>query len=108
MINICIGRFLATLKSAGVGLNLTAGNIVILLDMWWNASVEKQAMDRVYRLGQQRPVSVFRIVIENSIEERVLQIQEKKLQMASQAFGEVHQTTAGIDRLSVLQKLLQK
>ncbi|KAJ3037581.1 hypothetical protein HDV00_001468 [Rhizophlyctis rosea] len=84
--------FLASLKCAGFGLNLTAGNQVYLLDPWWNPSVEDQAVDRIYRLGQTRPVSVFRIVIRNTIEERVMQLQEKKRKLARKAFGEKKST----------------
>ncbi|KAJ3278488.1 hypothetical protein HK104_002295 [Borealophlyctis nickersoniae] len=80
--------FLASLKCAGFGLNLTSGNQVYLVDPWWNPTVEDQAVDRVYRLGQTRPVSVFRLVIRNTIEERVMKLQEKKRKLAREAFGE--------------------
>ncbi|KAI9324011.1 SNF2 family N-terminal domain-containing protein [Obelidium mucronatum] len=79
--------FLATLKSAGVGLNLVEANLVFLLDPWWNASVENQAMDRCYRLGQKREVSVFRLVMKGTVEERVLQIQDRKRGLIGDAFG---------------------
>lgn len=67
---------LISLKAGGTGLNLTAANHVILLDQWWNEAIENQAIDRVHRLGQTRPVFVTRYVIKNTIEKRVLKIRE--------------------------------
>ncbi|KAK3283928.1 hypothetical protein CYMTET_8397 [Cymbomonas tetramitiformis] len=70
--------FLISTKAGGVGLNLTAANHVFMMDVWWNAAADEQAMDRVHRLGQQRDVTVVRYVAENTIEEKILQIQERK------------------------------
>ncbi|SPO20500.1 related to RAD5 - DNA helicase [Ustilago trichophora] len=70
--------FLISLKAGGVGLNLTAANKIWLLDFWWNSSIENQAIDRVHRLGQTRPVSVFRYLVKDSIENRILLIQKRK------------------------------
>lgn len=69
-----VSIMLASLAVASVGLNLTAANSVILLDPWWALAIEEQAIDRVYRLGQTREVSVYRMVIEDSIEEKVRKI----------------------------------
>jgi len=69
---------LMSLKSAGVALNLTAASEVYLLDLWWNPAVEMQALDRVHRIGQHRPIRAVRFVAEGTVEERVLQLQEKK------------------------------
>jgi SWI/SNF-related matrix-associated actin-dependent regulator of chromatin subfamily A3 len=80
--------FLISLKCGSLGLNLTAANQCFLMDPWWNPSIEDQAVDRIYRLGQTRPVSIFRFVIENSVEDRVIELQEKKRILVSQAFGE--------------------
>ncbi|KAI8831385.1 P-loop containing nucleoside triphosphate hydrolase protein [Chytridium lagenaria] len=80
--------FLATLKSAGFGLNLVAGNLAFIVDPWWNGSVETQALDRINRLGQTRPVKIVRLVISGSVEERVLLVQERKRLVSSQAFDE--------------------
>ena len=73
-----IAVFLISLKAGGIGLNLTAANHVFLLDPWWNPAVEEQAIDRVYRIGQRRPVTVLRAVMEDSVEGRILRLQEKK------------------------------
>jgi superfamily II DNA or RNA helicase len=70
--------FLISLKAGGVGLNLTAADYVIILDPWWNPAAEEQAADRAYRIGQDKPVMVYRIVTVESIEERVLRLQAEK------------------------------
>ena len=70
--------FLISLKAGGVGLNLTAADYVIILDPWWNPAAEEQAADRAYRIGQDKPVMVYRIVTVDSIEERVLRLQDEK------------------------------
>jgi superfamily II DNA or RNA helicase len=70
--------FLISLKAGGVGLNLTAADYVIILDPWWNPAAEEQAADRAYRIGQDKPVMVYRIVTVDSIEERVLRLQNEK------------------------------
>lgn len=70
--------FLMSLKAGGVALNLTVASHVFLMDPWWNPAVEQQAQDRIHRLGQYKPIRVVRFVIENTIEERILRLQEKK------------------------------
>lgn len=70
--------FLSSLKAGGVGINLTAANYVILLDPWWNPAIENQAMDRAHRIGQQRMVSVIRLISAQTIEEKILQLHETK------------------------------
>lgn len=79
--NSDIPVFLISLKAGGVGLTLTAANNVILLDDWWNPAVEDQAFARAHRIGQKRTVMVFRLICKNTVEEKVLQLQEKKRQM---------------------------
>ncbi|KAM0676382.1 DNA repair protein rad16 [Gurleya vavrai] len=70
--------FLISLKAGGVALNLTEASRVFLMDLWWNPAVEEQAMDRIHRIGQHRPIRINRIIIEDSIESRILALQEKK------------------------------
>lgn len=74
--------FLISLKAGGAGLNLTAADYVIHLDPWWNPAVEDQASDRAYRMGQQRPVTVYRLVAENTIEERIVALHAQKRDLA--------------------------
>ena len=67
-----------TLKAGGTGLNLTAADIVIHLDIWWNPQVENQATDRAHRIGQTKNVTVVKIVTKGTIEEKILDLQQKK------------------------------
>lgn len=100
---------LASLAVASVGLNLVAANQVILTDSWWAPAIEDQAVDRVHRLGQKRETTVFRLVMEGSIEERVLGIQEKKRGLVATAFqerGEGRGRRAKEAKLADLQMLL--
>ena len=75
--------FLISLKAGGTGLNLTAADYVIILDPWWNPAVEDQAADRAHRLGQQRPVTVYRLIMKNSIEEKIIKLHHDKRDLAS-------------------------
>lgn len=70
--------FLITLKSGGTGLNLTGADVVIHLDIWWNPQVENQATDRAHRIGQTKTVSVIKLITNGTIEERIIELQEKK------------------------------
>ncbi len=70
--------FLISLKAGGVGLNLTAAEYVIHLDPWWNPAVEMQASDRAHRIGQTKPVFIYKIIARDTVEEKILQLQEKK------------------------------
>lgn len=76
--NPSIPFFLISLKAGGVGLNLTAADYVIHLDPWWNPAVEMQASDRAHRIGQTRPVFVYKIIARGTVEEKILELQEKK------------------------------
>ena len=70
--------FLISLKAGGLGLNLTAADYVFLLDPWWNVAAEEQAIARSHRIGQHRPVFVYRFVSENTLEQQILTLQERK------------------------------
>ncbi len=70
--------FLISLKAGGVGLNLTAADYVIHIDPWWNPAVERQASDRTHRIGQDKPVFIFKLITRESVEEKILQLQEQK------------------------------
>ncbi|MFN6203410.1 MAG: DEAD/DEAH box helicase [Acidobacteriota bacterium] len=79
-----IGIFLISLKAGGVGLNLTAADYVIHVDPWWNPAVEMQASDRAHRIGQDKPVFIYKLMIKDSVEEKILQLQEKKRSLVTQ------------------------
>ena len=93
--------FLISLKAGGVGLNLTAANNVILLDDWWNPAVEDQAFARAHRIGQKQNVMVFRLICKDTVEEKVLQLQEKKRQTI-----DMFNSASGKLSMSELQNLL--
>ena len=75
--------FLISLKAGGYGLNLTAADIVVHFDPWWNPAAEAQATDRAHRIGQTRPVTVYRLLTRGTVEEKVVRLQAKKRELAS-------------------------
>lgn len=79
--------FCISLKAGGTGLNLTAADIVIHYDPWWNVAVQNQATDRAHRIGQKNPVTVYKLIAKDTIEENILKLQEKKSQLAEQLLG---------------------
>jgi SNF2 family DNA or RNA helicase len=83
-----VNLFLISLKAGGVGLNLTEADTVILYDPWWNPAVESQAADRAHRIGQDKPVFVYKLVTEQTVEERILTMQERKRALASGMYQE--------------------
>ena len=74
--------FLISLKAGGVGLNLTAADYVIHLDPWWNPAVEDQASDRAHRIGQRRPVTIYRLITRGTVEEKIVQMHRRKRKLA--------------------------
>jgi SNF2 family DNA or RNA helicase len=87
--------FLISLKAGGVGLNLTAASYVFIMDPWWNPAVESQAIDRAHRIGQKNNLTVYRPIIKNSVEEKVLKLQEEKKQL----FADLLSTTGDDDEV---------
>lgn len=79
--------FCISLKAGGTGLNLTAADLVIHYDPWWNVAVQNQATDRAHRLGQKNPVTVYKLIAKGTIEENILKLQEKKSRLAEQLLG---------------------
>ena len=77
-----------SLKAGGTGLNLTGADTVIHLDPWWNVAAENQASDRTHRIGQKRNVEVIKLISENSIEERVLELQEIKKELVKNVISD--------------------
>lgn len=97
MNNIHCEVFLVSLKAGGVALNLCEASQVFIMDPWWNPSVEWQSGDRVHRIGQYRPVKITRFCIEDSIESRIIELQEKK---ANMIHATINQDEAAINRLT--------
>ncbi len=83
-----IPLFLLSLKAGGLGINLTAADYVVLFDPWWNPAVERQAVDRSHRIGQAKHVFVYRLITRDSIEERILALQEQKRALAAELIEE--------------------
>jgi SNF2 family DNA or RNA helicase len=75
--------FLISLKAGGLGLNLTAADYVIHMDPWWNPAVEDQASDRAHRIGQVHPVTIYRLVTKNTIEEKIVKLHQQKRHLAN-------------------------
>lgn len=86
--------FLISLKAGGVGLNLTAADVVIHYDPWWNPAVENQATDRAHRIGQNKRVFVYKFITKDTLEEKILELQAKKTSIAEAIFDHEHQKTA--------------
>ncbi len=78
-----IGAFVMTLKTGGVGLNLTAADYVFILDPWWNRAAENQAIDRTHRIGQENPVFCYRLIAKETIEEKILELQQRKANLVA-------------------------
>ena len=89
---------LLSLKAGGLGLTLTAADHVYILDPWWNPAVEDQAADRAYRIGQENPVIVHRLVAQNTVEERVLELQRRKRQVVEDTLGDKQPVTGPLSK----------
>mgnify|MGYP003279740997 FL=1 len=76
--------FLISLKAGGTGLNLTAADMVIHYDPWWNAAAQNQATDRTHRIGQEKQVTVFQMIMKDTIEENIMKLQAQKKNLADQ------------------------
>ena len=79
--------FCISLKAGGTGLNLTAADIVIHYDPWWNLAVQNQATDRAHRIGQRNVVNVYKLVVKGTIEDNIMKLQKKKKELAEQVLG---------------------
>jgi superfamily II DNA or RNA helicase len=99
------GLFLISLKAGGVGLNLTAADYVFILDPWWNPAVEAQAVDRAHRIGQSKRVFVYRLLAQETVEEKVAELQESKRGLAESIITGDNSLIRGLDR-ETLEELL--
>ena len=97
--------FLISLRAGGTGLNLTGADIVIHYDPWWNAAAQNQATDRAHRIGQQKPVTVFKLIAKDSIEEKIQQLQEKKLNLADEIIGGEQVSFSSLTREDLLEMI---
>ncbi|KAL6553246.1 hypothetical protein OROGR_007088 [Orobanche gracilis] len=101
-----VSVMIMSLKAASLGLNMVVACNVLLLDLWWNPTTEDQAIDRAHRIGQTRPVSVYRLTVKDTVEDRILALQQRKRKMVASAFGEnetgTRQTRLTVDDLKYL------
>jgi superfamily II DNA or RNA helicase len=99
--------FLISLKAGGLGLNLTAADYIIHMDPWWNPAIEEQASDRAYRIGQKRPVTVYRLISKGTIEEKIIQLHQKKKDLAD-ALLDGSDMTQKMNREELLSLLMEQ
>ncbi|MDQ2945652.1 MAG: SWF/SNF helicase family protein, partial [Acidobacteriota bacterium] len=90
--------FLISLKAGGLGLNLTAAEYVFLLDPWWNPAVEAQAVDRAHRIGQTRQVFAYRLIARDTVEEKVLELQKSKRDLAASIINQDNSVIRNLSR----------
>ena len=100
-----VSVFLISLKAGGTGLNLTAADIVIHYDPWWNVAAQNQATDRAHRIGQENQVSVFKLITKGTIEENILKLQEIKQSLADTVVKEGTGAFAGLTKEDLLAML---
>ena len=97
--------FLISLKAGGTGLNLTGADVVIHYDPWWNLAVQSQATDRAHRIGQTRVVSVFKLIAKGTIEEKIVELQENKKNLADEILSQEGGTLTRLSREELLELL---
>ncbi len=93
--------FLISLKAGGTGLNLTAADTVIHFDPWWNPAVERQATDRAHRIGQEKPVLVYKLITRHTVEERIQALQSRKSQLADALLDDKDSPVAGLNEQDI-------
>jgi SNF2 family DNA or RNA helicase len=99
--------FLISLKAGGYGLNLTAADVVVHFDPWWNPAAEAQATDRAHRIGQTKPVTVFRLLTRGTVEEKVVELQTSKKALAESLDESITPTDAPAWTAAELERLLR-
>jgi len=89
--------FLISIKAGGIGINLTSAEYVFIVDPWWNPAVEMQAMDRAHRIGQTKPVFVYKMIAKDSIEEKILDLQKSKKKLVEKIITTEKEMSKTID-----------
>ena len=97
--------FLISLKAGGTGINLTSADVVIHYDPWWNIAAENQATDRAHRIGQKNSVKIYKIVTQDTIEERIIKLQQKKAELAQAILGNKNMSNTTMSRKDLLRLL---
>ena len=99
--------FLISLKAGGTGLNLTSADIVIHFDPWWNVAVQNQATDRAHRIGQRHVVTVIQLVTKHTIEERIIELQERKKQLVEDVISGENISNSSISKEEIMNLLTE-
>ena len=102
-----IALFLLSLKAGGTGLNLTSADTVIIYDPWWNPAAESQAADRTHRIGQTKPVTIYKLVMRDSIEEKIVALQGRKRELFNQVVEASQEESVKLS-MDELKELLEK
>ena len=97
--------FLISLKAGGTGLNLTGADVVIHYDPWWNVAAQNQATDRAHRIGQTKVVSVYKLIVKNSIEEKIVKMQQEKADLADAILNGENGNVVNMSKDDLLQLL---
>ena len=97
--------FLISLTAGGTGLNLTGADVVIHYDPWWNLAVQNQATDRAYRIGQKKVVTVYKLIVKGTIEEKILKLQEKKKDLSDSILSGENGTIGSLSKAELLELL---
>ena len=100
-----IPLFLISLKAGGTGLNLTGADVVIHYDPWWNVAVQNQATDRTHRIGQTKVVTVYKMIVKNTIEDRIVEMQEAKKDLAEKILSGNETSLASLTKEELLEIL---
>ena len=100
-----IPLFLISLKAGGTGLNLTGADVVIHYDPWWNVAVQNQATDRAHRIGQTNVVTVYKMIAKNTIEDRIVEMQEAKKDLAEKILSGNETSLASLTKEELLEIL---
>ena len=99
--------FLISLKAGGTGLNLTAADYVIHMDPWWNPAVEEQAIDRAHRIGRTKPIFIYRLIAQGTIEERVREYQKEKKETFVEIVGDLERPIRLLKHFKDLEDLIK-
>jgi SNF2 family DNA or RNA helicase len=97
--------FLISIKAGGLGLNLTEADYVFILDPWWNPAVEAQAVDRAHRIGQKKKVFTYKFITRNSVEEKILELQQRKLKLTTDLITTEESIMKQLTREDIVQML---
>ena len=94
-----------SLKAGGTGINLTSADVVIHYDPWWNIAAENQATDRAHRIGQKNSVKIYKMVTQDTVEERIIKLQQKKAELAQAILNNKDMANAAMNREDLLKLL---